>query len=87
MQLLSLQSLNDVHGLGEADRPIARPLLGRLRAALVALWRRSASRRSHLDAVWELHQLDDRMLNDIGISRCEIEAAVRGLPLRNGRTL
>src|ERR1700737_3144641 len=34
-------------------------------------------------AIRELHQLDDRMLADIGISRGEIESAVRnGLPTR-----
>jgi len=29
-------------------------------------------------AIWELHRLDDHALRDIGISRCEIEAQVRG---------
>jgi uncharacterized protein YjiS (DUF1127 family) len=29
-------------------------------------------------AIWELEQLDDRALRDIGISRSEIEAQVRG---------
>ena len=34
-------------------------------------------------AIHELHQLDDRMLADIGITRGEIESAVRhGLPTR-----
>jgi uncharacterized protein YjiS (DUF1127 family) len=32
----------------------------------------------HQQAIWELNQLDDRALRDIGISRCEIEALVRG---------
>jgi uncharacterized protein YjiS (DUF1127 family) len=30
-------------------------------------------------AIWELEQLDDHALRDIGISRFEIEAQVRGL--------
>jgi uncharacterized protein YjiS (DUF1127 family) len=29
-------------------------------------------------AIWELNQLDDHALRDIGISRCEIQAQVRG---------
>jgi uncharacterized protein YjiS (DUF1127 family) len=29
-------------------------------------------------AIWELSQLDDHALRDIGISRCDIETHVRG---------
>ncbi|WP_246801200.1 DUF1127 domain-containing protein [Bradyrhizobium genosp. L] len=39
--------------------------------ALVTHWMRH-------DAIKTLRQLDDRMLRDIGISRCHIERAVTG---------
>jgi uncharacterized protein YjiS (DUF1127 family) len=42
-----------------------------------------AARRCLRRAIRELHQLDDRTLADIGITRSEIESAVReGLPMR-----
>jgi uncharacterized protein YjiS (DUF1127 family) len=36
-----------------------------------------AAKRALRSAIRELHQLDDRMLRDIGITRCEIESAAR----------
>ena len=42
-----------------------------------------AARRCLRRAIRELHQLDDRALADIGLTRCEIVSAVReGLPMR-----
>jgi len=47
-------------------------------------WARGISTQQRLRrAVRELHRLDDHMLRDIGVSRGEIESAVRdGLPAR-----
>jgi uncharacterized protein YjiS (DUF1127 family) len=47
-----------------------------------------AARRCLRRAIRELHQLDDRTLADIGVTRGEIVSAVReGLPLRPLRKL
>jgi uncharacterized protein YjiS (DUF1127 family) len=49
----------------------------------IRLARDLAAKRVLRSAIRELHQLDDRMLADIGITRGEIESAVRnGLPTR-----
>jgi uncharacterized protein YjiS (DUF1127 family) len=49
-----------------------------------ACWARGlAAKRRLRSAVRDLHRLDDRMLADIGVTRGEIESAVRdGLPAR-----
>jgi uncharacterized protein YjiS (DUF1127 family) len=45
-----------------------------------------AAERRQRRAIRALEQLDDRMLKDIGVRRCEIEFAVRnGLPARASR--
>jgi uncharacterized protein YjiS (DUF1127 family) len=45
-----------------------------------------AAERRHRSAIRALERLDDRMLKDIGVRRCEIEFAVRnGLPTRLSR--
>jgi len=45
-----------------------------------------AAERRQRKAIRALEQLDDRMLKDIGVRRCEIEFAVRnGLPARVSR--
>ena len=41
--------------------------------AVMTYWHRRA-------AIKALHELDDRALRDIGLARCHIEAAVRGVP-------
>ena len=57
--------------------------LGALGAWGVRLARNLADERLVRNAIRELHQLDDRTLADIGITRCGIESAVRnGRPLR-----
>ena len=49
----------------------------------IRLARDLAAKRLLRSAIRELYQLDDRMLADIGITRGEIESAVRnGLPTR-----
>ena len=46
-----------------------------------------AAERRHRSAIRALERLDDRMLKDIGVRRCEIDFAVRsGLPARASRT-
>ncbi len=45
-----------------------------LTSALQRLQSESEARR----AIWELQQLDDHALRDIGLNRCDIEAYVRG---------
>jgi uncharacterized protein YjiS (DUF1127 family) len=48
--------------------------------------RHLAAERRKRNAIRALEQLDDRMLKDIGVRRCEIEFAVRnGLPTRANR--
>jgi uncharacterized protein YjiS (DUF1127 family) len=47
-----------------------------------------AAERRRRRAIRALEQLDDRMLKDIGVRRCEIDFAVRnGLPTRVNRKL
>jgi uncharacterized protein YjiS (DUF1127 family) len=47
----------------------------------IRLARDLAAKRALRGAIHELHQLDDRMLRDIGVTRGEIESAARnGLP-------
>ena len=56
----------------------------RVLALRATRWARGLSAQHRLRrAVRELHRLDDRMLRDIGVTRGEIESAVRdGLPAR-----
>jgi uncharacterized protein YjiS (DUF1127 family) len=54
----------------------------------IRLARDLAAKRVLRSAIHELHQLDDRMLADIGITRGEIESAVHnGLPTRVTNTV
>jgi len=80
----------------ERDRAIAACARAAVRATakcLRRLVRRSrqmardlAAERRHRSAIRALERLDDRMLKDIGVRRCEIEFAVRnGLPTRLSR--
>src|SRR5262249_5120462 len=81
MEMHSPQSLYAVHGISIGKRPRSRSrwtsflpaILSKLTASLKAELR---ARR----AIAELAGMDDRMLRDMGISRSEINAAVRRVP-------
>jgi uncharacterized protein YjiS (DUF1127 family) len=49
----------------------------RIRSRVVRLWSAFRRMRQMRRAIAELEVLDDRMLKDIGICRCEIESIVR----------
>jgi uncharacterized protein YjiS (DUF1127 family) len=49
----------------------------RIRSRVVRLWSTFCRTRQMRRAIAELEVLDDRMLKDIGIRRCEIESIVR----------
>jgi uncharacterized protein YjiS (DUF1127 family) len=60
-------------------QPATSGLFGRA-ARRIGIWVRAfATGWNRRAAMKDLHQLDDRALRDIGISRCEIERAVHGL--------
>jgi uncharacterized protein YjiS (DUF1127 family) len=76
--------LYEVHGpyATATPEPARRPLIGRLIERLSA-WLRETARQIRLRrAANEMHRLDDRMLNDIGITRSQIDAAISGEPIR-----
>ena len=79
MEIHSRQSLYEVHGVGARTRTQSWLLqliqgIVRLLAKLArALMTEIQARR----AAAELHSLDDRMLRDIGVNRCEIDRVVR----------
>jgi uncharacterized protein YjiS (DUF1127 family) len=50
---------------------------GRVRSRIVRLWSAFCRAQQMRRAIAELEALDDRMLKDIGIHRCEIESIVR----------
>jgi uncharacterized protein YjiS (DUF1127 family) len=45
--------------------------------AIHAAWRRHLRRRRYLHELAELSAMNDLSLRDIGISRCEVRAAIR----------
>jgi uncharacterized protein YjiS (DUF1127 family) len=54
--------------------------------AIHAVWRRYRRRRRYLRELGELSAMDDLSLRDVGISRCEVRAAIRsGKDLRSAR--
>lgn len=64
-----------------AVRPATSGVFGRL-GRRIAIWIRAiAADWNRRAAMTALHQLDDRALRDIGISRGQIERAVHGLDL------
>ena len=64
-----------------AIQPATSGVFGRA-ARRIGIWGRAfAAGWNRRAAMKALHQLDDRSLRDIGISRCEIERAVHGLDL------
>jgi len=59
-------------------RPVTSGVFGRW-ARRIGVWARAfAAGWNRRAAMKDLHQLDDRALRDIGLSRCEIERAVHG---------
>lgn len=61
-------------------RPSAARMLRAVGRGLLALAAGSQERR----AIAQLQSLSDQQLKDIGITRAQIEPAVRGMPLHNG---
>jgi uncharacterized protein YjiS (DUF1127 family) len=59
------------------DVPASNGALGGFRRAVQSLAAWSHERRSYNRAVFELDQLSDRDLADIGIARCDIPAVAR----------
>src|SRR5215207_2737456 len=57
---------------------LASPPPVQLGRAIASAIRRFAAELRYRRAIQELHQLDARMLSDIGLVHSEIEAAVRG---------
>jgi len=55
-----------------------RPRRDALIAAVRAWWLAYLSRRKERAAILQLHAMSDRELRDIGITRSQIEGAVRG---------
>ena len=56
----------------------SRPRRGTLIAAMKTWWTAYLARRNEREAILQLHAMSDRELRDIGLSRSEIEGAVRG---------
>jgi len=64
-----------------AIRPATSGVFGRF-VRRIGIWMRAvAAEWNRRAAMKALHQLDDRALRDIGLSRCQIERAVHGLDL------
>lgn len=59
------------------DLPEANGALVRVRRAVQNLSAWAQERRSYKQAVFELNELSDRDLADIGIARCDIPAVAR----------
>jgi uncharacterized protein YjiS (DUF1127 family) len=84
METHSRRSLFEIHGINAPqERRLRRPpiaplaiaqILTVLRTIIRAIEAKLRARR----AIIELANLDDRMLRDLGITRSEIESAVRG---------
>jgi uncharacterized protein YjiS (DUF1127 family) len=53
-------------------------LIGRAQRLLSSIFQRLSAENSARQALWELQQLDDHALRDIGLNRCDIEAYARG---------
>ena len=59
-------------------RPAGQKISGAYFRLLTALWESIARYLVHRAAIAHLRELDDRALQDIGLTRSQIEAAVRG---------
>lgn len=82
MEMHSRASLYEIHGLSVArrrsrSRPTARRLVVRILAFVAIVKRAIKAELAARRAMAELAELDDRMLRDIGLLRCQIESRVR----------
>jgi uncharacterized protein YjiS (DUF1127 family) len=83
MEMHSRQSLSEIHGISVARRlrsrrpSIARLAMARILAFLKAIGTAIKAELAARRAIAELASMDDHMLRDLGISRSEIESAVR----------
>jgi uncharacterized protein YjiS (DUF1127 family) len=78
MEMHTKESLLYTHGIENLDGSPARSAGGSLTRFLRRLWERHISECRIRRQISHLQNCDDRMLHDIGISRWEIEAIVRG---------
>jgi uncharacterized protein YjiS (DUF1127 family) len=53
-------------------------LLAKAQGVLASAIRRLKEENTAHQAIWELEQLDDHALRDIGLNRCDIKTHVRG---------
>jgi uncharacterized protein YjiS (DUF1127 family) len=53
-------------------------LFAKAQSLVASAFKRVSKEAEAQQAIWELSQLDDHALRDIGISRAEIQALVRG---------
>jgi uncharacterized protein YjiS (DUF1127 family) len=82
MQMHTAQSLYEIHGLStprqrRRSRLIARLLVARIVGFLARVKRVVENELAARQAIDELASMNDHMLCDLGISRDEIESAVR----------
>jgi uncharacterized protein YjiS (DUF1127 family) len=81
MEMHSRASLHEIHGIvvrrHGRSRPIVRRLAARILAFVSTVKRAIEAELAVRRARAELAEMDDRMLRDIGLLRCEIESRVR----------
>ena len=80
MEMHSRQSLYEIHGISferRRSRLIARLLVNRIFEFLARVRRAIEAELAARQAITELASMNDHMLRDLGISRCEIENTLR----------
>jgi uncharacterized protein YjiS (DUF1127 family) len=70
----SMFTLN--HRYGDTS-PLPFDWLARIASTIARFWSRGHRERHTRSMIAKLHALDDAMLKDMGIHRCQIESAVR----------
>ena len=84
MEMHSRRSLHEIHRISASSRrqlgrpPIARLAIAQILMALRRTIKAVDAKLAARHAITELASLDDRMLRDLGITRSEIESALRG---------